>query len=110
MNESLWLFNVVEGNLRFGMGAVKNVGKAAAEEMVRERSENGPFTSFVDFVERVNLKVCGKRALESLVLVGGFDSIEKQLNRKTLFENLENFMIYGNKKTRGEGFRAIKLI
>ena len=98
VNESLWLFNVVEGNLRFGMGAVKNVGKAAVEEMVRERTENGAFTSFVDFVERVNLKVCGKRALESLVLVGAFDSIEKQLNRKTLFENLENFMIYGNKK------------
>ncbi|MAW07744.1 MAG: DNA polymerase III subunit alpha [Halobacteriovoraceae bacterium] len=98
VNESLWLFNVVDGNLRFGMGAVKNVGQAAVEEMVRERTENGPFTSFVDFIERVNLKICGKRALESLVLVGAFDSIEKKLNRKSLFENLENFIAYGNKK------------
>ena len=39
VNESLWLFNVVEGNLRFGMGAVKNVGKAAVEEMVREQQK-----------------------------------------------------------------------
>ena len=41
----LWLFNVVEGNIRFGMGAIKNVGKAAVEEMVRVREESGPFTS-----------------------------------------------------------------
>ena len=37
VNESLWLFNVVEGNIRFGMGAIKNVGKAAVEEMVKVR-------------------------------------------------------------------------
>ena len=103
VNESLWLFNVIDGNLRFGMGAVKNVGQAAVEEMVRERTENGPFTSFVDFIERVNLKICGKRALESLVLVGAFDSIEKKLNRKSLFENLENFIAYGNKKREISG-------
>ena len=90
VNESLWLFNVVDGNVRFGMGAVKNVGKAAVEEMVREREEGGLFTSFVDFCERVNLKICGKRALESLVLVGAFDSIEKELNRKLFLITLKN--------------------
>jgi len=98
VNESLWLFNVVEGNIRFGMGAIKNVGKAAVEEMVRVREDSGPFTSFTDFIERVSLKICGKRALESLILVGAFDHCEKGYNRKTLFNNLEIFMSYGSKK------------
>ena len=98
VNESLWLFNVVEGNIRFGMGAIKNVGKAAVEEMVRVREESGPSTSFIDFIERVSLKICGKRALESLILVGAFDRCEKAYNRKTLFNNLEVFMSYGSKK------------
>lgn len=97
VNESLWLFNVVDGNIRFGMGAVKNVGNGAVEELIKEREENGPFVSFIDFCERVDLRACGKRALESLILVGAFDNIEK-LNRKSLFENLEVFMSYGAKK------------
>jgi DNA polymerase III subunit alpha len=98
VDESLWLFNVVDGNIRFGMGAIKNVGKAAVEEMVRVREESGPYQSFMDFVERVSLKICGKRALESLILVGAFDRCEKGYNRKTLFNNLEIFMSYGSKK------------
>ncbi len=97
VNESLWLFNVVDGNIRFGMGAVKNVGSGAVEVMIQERELNGPFESFLDFCERVDLRACGKRALESLILVGAFDNIEK-LNRKTLHENLEVFMSYGAKK------------
>ena len=97
VNESLWLFNVVGNNIRFGMGAIKNVGEAAVEEMVQEREENGPFLGFLDFCERVNLKVCGKRAMESLIKVGAFDECEK-LGRKTLLENLELAMVYGNKR------------
>jgi DNA polymerase III subunit alpha len=97
VNESLWLFNVVDGNIRFGMGAVKNVGEGAVEELVRERTENGPFKGFIDFCERVNLKLVNKRVIESLIKVGAFDDCET-LNRRTLLENMELIIAYAQKK------------
>jgi len=83
VNESLWPFNVVGKNIRFGMGAVKNVGQNAVEEIVRERTENGPYTGFLNFCERINLKTVNTRVFESLIKVGAFDECEK-MNRKTL--------------------------
>ncbi len=98
VNESMWLFNVVEENIRFGMGAVKNVGESAVEALIREREENGQFVGFVDFCERVDLKAVGKRVIESLIKVGGFDGCEKELNRKTMLENMELIVAYAQKK------------
>jgi DNA polymerase III subunit alpha len=97
VNESLWLFNVVGNNIRFGMGAVKNVGEAAVGEIVRERETNGPFKNFEDFCMRISSKSANKRCLESLIKVGGFDQCEKH-NRKTLLENLEAVTTYASKK------------
>lgn len=99
VNQSLWLFNVVKNDLRFGMGAVKNVGEAAILEMIKVReSEGGLFQGLVDFCQRVDLRICGKRALESLIKVGAFDQSEKKMNRKTMLENLEVIMALGLKK------------
>lgn len=98
VNESMWLFNVVEGNIRFGMGAVKNVGEGAVEALIREREENGAFKGFVDFCERVDLKAVGKRVIESMIKVGAFDGCEKELNRKTMLENMELIVAYAQKK------------
>ncbi|MBH46554.1 MAG: DNA polymerase III subunit alpha [Halobacteriovorax sp.] len=98
VNESMWLFNVVEENIRFGMGAVKNVVENAVEALIHEREENGPFVGFVDFCERVDLKAVGKRVIESLIKVGGFDGCEKELNRKTMLENMELIVAYAQKK------------
>ncbi|MBL7664960.1 MAG: DNA polymerase III subunit alpha [Bacteriovoracaceae bacterium] len=97
INESLWLFNVVGKTIRFGMGAVKNVGEGAVAELIKERTENGPFKGFVDFTERVNLKAINKRVLESLIKVGAFDTCEK-MNRKTLLENLETIVAFAQKR------------
>ena len=97
VNESLWHFNVVEKNIRFGMGAVKNVGENAVNEIVREREENGPFTGFIDFCERVNYRLVNKRVMESLIKVGAFDTIEK-MSRRTLLENLELVASHGQKR------------
>jgi DNA polymerase-3 subunit alpha len=97
VNESLWPFNVVGNNIRFGMGAVKNVGENAVAEIVRERTENGPFKGFIDFCERINLKMVNTRVFESLIKVGAFDEIEK-MNRKTLLENLEMILAYCKKR------------
>jgi DNA polymerase-3 subunit alpha len=98
INESLWLFNVIGGErIRFGMGAVKNVGKGAVEEIIREREENGPYQGFIDLCERVQHGLVNKRVLESLIKVGAFDQCESY-NRKTLLENLEIITQYGQNK------------
>jgi len=97
VNESLWLFNVVGNTIRFGMGAIKNVGNGSVEAIVRERESNGPFRGFVDFCERVDPKAVNARVMESLIKVGGFDSAN-QFNRKTLVENLEFIATYGQRK------------
>jgi DNA polymerase-3 subunit alpha len=97
VNESLWHFNVTpENHIRFGMGAVKNVGEQAVNALVKEREENGAFTGFIDFCERVDLKMINKRMIESLIKVGAFDSVES-MNRKTLLENLELVVAHGQK-------------
>ncbi len=97
INESLYLFNVIGENIRFGMGAIKNVGEGPVEAIIAERKENGPFTGFIDFCERVSTKSCNKRTLESLIKVGAFDECEK-MNRATLLENMETVVAYASKK------------
>ncbi|MGB2129250.1 MAG: DNA polymerase III subunit alpha [Flavicella sp.] len=75
VNESYLKFSVNEqGAIRFGMGAIKGVGAAAVQEIIRERKENGFFTSIFDVVKRVDLRLTGKKAIEGLILAGGFDS------------------------------------
>lgn len=59
----------------FGLSAVRNVGEGLVELLVAERNENGPFTSFLDFCERVDYQVLNKRAVESLIKAGAFDSL-----------------------------------
>jgi DNA polymerase-3 subunit alpha len=74
VNTSMIDFAVVEGKIRFGLNAVKNVGESACRAIVRAREEGGPFTSIWDFTERVDPAVVNKRALESLVKCGALDS------------------------------------
>jgi DNA polymerase-3 subunit alpha len=97
INESNWLFNVVGNKIRFGLGAIKNVGKGAVEEIIRERELNGPYGGFINFCERVNQSELNKRVLEALIKVGVFDECEK-INRKTLLENLESIVVYSQRK------------
>ena len=74
VNSSQCDFAVVEGQILFGLNAVKNVGDAAAREIVDSRGKSGTFGSLWDFTERVNPQVVNKRALESLINCGAFDS------------------------------------
>ena len=71
VNTSMIDFAVVEGKIRFGLNAVKNVGESACRAIVRAREEGGTFTSIWDFTERVDPQLVNKRALESLVKCGG---------------------------------------
>jgi DNA polymerase-3 subunit alpha len=74
VNASECDFAVVEGKIRFGLNAVKNVGDSAARAIIRAREEAGPFASIWEFTERVDPQVVNKRALESLVKCGALDS------------------------------------
>jgi DNA polymerase-3 subunit alpha len=74
VNSSQQDFAVVQGVIHFGLNAVKNVGEAAADAIVRVRAEGGPFESIWELTERVDPQVLNKRALESLVKCGALDS------------------------------------
>ena len=75
VNTSQLDFAVVEGKIRFGLSAVKNVGEPAARAIVKERESGGPFASIWDFVERVDAQSVNKRSLESLVKCGALDGL-----------------------------------
>ncbi len=62
--------------IAFGLSAVRNVGEGLVELLVKERDDNGPFTSFYDFAERVPESVLNKRTIESLIKAGGFDRLD----------------------------------
>ncbi|MFN0224141.1 DNA polymerase III subunit alpha, partial [Paenibacillus sp. KR2-11] len=62
------------GSIRFGLAAIKNVGTNAIESIIKER-QSGPYQSLIDFCRRVDLRVCNKRVLESLVQAGALDSL-----------------------------------
>jgi len=75
INESYYKFSVnKQSAIRFGMGAVKGVGRSAVEAIVDERKENGPFVSVFDCAKRVDLRAANKKAFENLAIAGAFDS------------------------------------
>jgi DNA polymerase-3 subunit alpha len=65
----------VDGKIPFGLSAIRNVGEGLVALIVAERDENGPFTDFYDFCQRVNPAVLNKRSVESLIKAGAFDSL-----------------------------------
>ena len=85
VNESGVHFEVnKEGEIRFGLGAIKGTGDAAVEAIIEERNENGPFKDIYDFSERVNLRVVNKKTFECLAMSGAFDCFEEFHRRQYL--------------------------
>ncbi|MBI4401450.1 MAG: DNA polymerase III subunit alpha [Nitrospirae bacterium] len=74
VNESQTDFTVVDGGIRFGLAAIKNVGEGAVESIIATRNESGRFRSFSDFCRRIDLHKVNKRVLEGLIKAGAFDS------------------------------------
>ena len=79
INKSNTLFKTENGNIRFGLGALKNVGTAVTDFIMQEREKNGEFKSFEDFISRCACAESGinKRTLEALILSGAFSSFGK---------------------------------
>lgn len=75
VNESMKVFSAIKnGNIRFGLAAVKGVGEAAAESIIGEREAHGLYKDIYDFFERVNYSVVNRKCLENLAMAGSFDS------------------------------------
>jgi DNA polymerase-3 subunit alpha len=108
VNGSLFFFNVIGEMIRYGMGAIKNVGEAPVNVIIEEREENGEFKGFIDFCVRVNMRACNKRVIESLIKVGAFDDCEK-MNRATLLENMELVIAYASKKQEEKALGQVNL-
>ena len=75
INSSAATFSIESGAIRFGLAAVRNVGENAIAVLEHVREEGGPFRSLVDFCTRVDLRILNKRAIESLIKCGAFDSL-----------------------------------
>src|SRR3954451_23073858 len=88
-------FMVVDGNIRFGLDAVKGVGYAAVEAIKRAREDGGNFTSIWDFCERVDPKAVNKRSIEALIKCGAFGSTGA--SRRVMLEVLEQAQGAGQK-------------
>ncbi len=74
-NESSLYFTSVGTDIRFGLGAIRNVGANVVQSMVRTRRAKGAYTSFEDFLDKSEIVVCNKRVVESLIKAGAFDSL-----------------------------------
>jgi DNA polymerase-3 subunit alpha len=91
------------GDIRFGLAAIKGIGEAAVEHIIEERDERGAFANIYDFVERVNLTIVNKKCIEALAMAGGFDSFD-EIRRHQFFANadndisfIESLIRYGNR-------------
>lgn len=104
INESELHFAVNKaGEIRFGLGAVKGVGEGAVDVIVSERRQRGNYKNIYDFVERVNLNSCNRKAIESLILAGAFDTFS-DVKREQFFATnikgeqvLDTLIRYGNR-------------
>jgi DNA polymerase-3 subunit alpha len=98
INQSEVNFTVVEGKIRFGLAAVKNVGQGAIESVLEVRRQGGPFKSLFDLCERVDHRKINRRVIESLIKSGTFDSTEAR--RSQMMSVLEEALEVGQKIQR----------
>jgi len=91
INKSYEEFRPEGNNIRFGLSAIKNVGKANVKDIIEEREKNGPFSSFEDFIIRTKPN---KKIIESLTLSGALDTII--VNRATIISNIEKILSFSS--------------
>jgi DNA polymerase-3 subunit alpha len=90
INQSRSDFSVVAGSIRFGLGAVKNVGLKAVDSIIEERERGGPFEGLVDFCKRMDGAKVNRRVMEGLIQCGAFDYTS--MARARLFESLNGVL------------------
>ena len=95
INKSFNSFSIEENAIRYGFGAVKNVGEAAVDEIIKEREKNGDFKSLIDFTSRMSQSKVNSRAIEFLIKAGAFDFTG--INRGLLLAMLPSALKEGSK-------------
>jgi DNA polymerase-3 subunit alpha len=88
-------FLAEDGNVRYSMAALKNIGKASVEHIVALRTEGGPFRDLADFARRMDPRYLNKRALETLAAAGAFDGLDER--RSFVHANVENILALANR-------------
>lgn len=103
VNESFKSFTVVNNKIRFGLAAIKNVGSGAIQSIIDAREKKGNFKDIIDFCEKVDLSQVNKKAVESMIKSGAFDSLKA--TRKQLISCYENIMdsVTNNRKKNLDG-------
>ena len=116
VNESFYKFSVNKDYaVRFGMGAIKGVGRGAVMTIVENRKKDGQYKSIFDFAKRVDLRAANKKAFENLALAGGFDCFT-DTHRAQYFQDegdgitfLEKAIRYGSKHQENENSAQVSL-
>ena len=115
VNESVLKFTVnQEGQIRFGLGAIKGVGENAVDAIVKQREEAGPYKSIFDLTKRIDLRASNKKTLEALALAGGYDSFTGT-HRAMFFHDeggttfLEKAIKFGAKHQESENSSQVSL-
>ncbi len=104
VNESDADFTVVGGNIRFGLVAIKGIGRGFINALMEDRAANGPFTAFDEFCQRMYGKDLNRRAVESLIRAGAFDSLgyKRRPLLQVLDRVLEGIAADGRKNVAGQ--------
>lgn len=90
VNASLAEFSAGDNSIRYALAALKNMGRAAADRIVEEREENGPYQKLADFAHRLDVKSINKRGVEALIAAGALDVLDT--NRGKLFGNCDRIL------------------
>ena len=107
INRSNRYFDVVDGEIVFGLMGIKGMGEAAADAIIQEREKNGPYKDFMDMLNRVPSSDINKKVLEVLIKTGAFDKLGT--NRATLLANMEEAMSYNEARQANSKFGQISL-
>lgn len=103
VNESFHSFRATKSGIRFGLLAIKNLGRSLIEKLIAERENGGEYTSLYDFCLRNYGRDFNRRALEGLIKSGALDCVEK--NRRMMIYNIDNILsvVEAQKRFAGEG-------
>lgn len=107
VNKSYVEYSPDGNDIRFGMAAIKQVGVAVCEAIIKEREENGEFKNIFDFCKRLDPKFVNKKSLEGLIKAGAFSNIEK--SRKQLMDNLEYILSATAKASKEKAMGQVSL-
>ena len=107
VNKSLNSFTIEERAIRFGFGAIKNVGEAAVDAIIEEREKNGEFKSLIDFTSRMSQSKVNSRAIEFLIKSGAFDFTG--INRGLLLAMLPHALKEGEKAAKDKDSGQLSL-